>query len=1207
MLIGDIFERSVTRPIPPVVYFHEQGSVELEREVQEYIITGGYPAGHPRASAEGIHEQFVKLLTNIRTELDKDGGTELPACWISGFYGSGKSSFTKLLGLALDRRTLPDGRLLGDALLAQDRSPSAHELGKAWGTLTGNLDAMAVVFDVGSKVRDGEHVHSVVVREVQLRLDYCSTSQLVAEYELKLEMEGLYSALEAKTLSLHGKPWDELKHSMLAEDYFSASLHALKPDLYPDAMAWVNARSGSAFDGVHAADDAVVALQRMMNRRAKDKTLFLAIDEVSQFVHDDEKRIQALQAFVSALGQRMRGTAWILATGQQKLEDGAGFGASIMKLKARFPPQLRVHLGNSNIREVVYQRLLRKKKTVEEELQALFHRHRPEIAIHAYQGERISESEFVEMYPLLPGHIDLLLRITTGLRARGTRVQGDAHEIRGLLQLLGDIFRDQDLVRREPGWLLTIDRVYDVLHTALDVDLHMTLNRALEHAQRLNDHVMTRVVKAVAMLELVQDEKHPSTAELVASCLYAKLGDGNPLPDVQKALDALVREGLVGNSGKTGYRIESSAGQEWQRRRDAYVPSSEQISEQVRKVLADLIADHDRVEVAGLPLAWLVFYSDNVGTKDARLRDERKPTAVTVDFQLTKGEGRDEWVPRSATPAYRERVVWVVGDQDALRHAGVKLVRSLKIIDSYSGKTTNDPDTERLLRQERNDEDASRRELVEAVKSAFMAGNIYFGGEHTEARAERAATFLPTLTSFATRAAKRLYPNPVGYSVTEKDITFLLESKDLAAPPPVLCDDKLGILSLDAGRYEVTCKGAVPQEILKLARAENAISGAQLVTRLGGPPHGVPPDVTRAAVVGLLRAGKIRIEIQGIAELTSVRDEGARELLKDGGLKKAHITENTSETLPPRDRNAICQLFKEQLGREVARENEAIADAVVAGFTQVRTRLTEIGQRFRRLPRNTAYPEALDKLEAALVSCAANVRRTEATVLAVKRALPALRDGLPLLRRMEVELTEEAIAAVTTAFDVVTYEWPGLLALGPTDAARAAAHAITAHVTEPRPWEDVAELAKNAKLVRDEFRERRQQVLVQHDADVEAALDRLKRREGFDRLDADQRFKVTQHLREGAAANTDEKAIAPPLEALESHLAVRRANAENKALQQLDSLRESTGGRPVVEVSLALAGREIESEAELERLLDDLRERIRHELAANHKVRLRNV
>ena len=1207
MQISDTFERSVTRPIPPVVYFHEQGAAELQREVEEYIITGGYPANHPRASTEGIHEQFVRLLTNIRAELGKEGGPELAACWISGFYGSGKSSFAKLLGLALDGRALPGGKPLGEALLAQDRSPNASELRNAWALLTSGLDAVAVVFDIGAQAKDAEHIHGVVVREVQKLLGYCATSSLVAEYELKLELEGFYDDFTRTVLALHGKPWDELRLSQLAEDYFSAALHALRPALYPDAMAWVNARTGSAFDSRRAAADAALAVQRMMDRRAKGKTLFVVVDEVSQYIHEDNERMLGLQAFVEALGQRMRGKAWLLATGQQKLEEGAGVAATIAKLKGRFPPQLRVHLGNSNIREVVHQRLLRKKKVIEEDLSALFHRHRPDIALFAYQGDQISEVDFVEIYPLLPGHIDLLLRITSGLRARGTRGQADAFEIRGLLQLLGDIFRDQDLARREPGWLLTIDRVYDVLHTALDVDLHMTLNRALDHAQKQGSETMKRVVKTVAMLELVQDEKHPTTAELVASCLYARLGDGNPLPEVQKALDALVREGLVGNSSQTGYKIESSAGQEWQRERDGFVPSPDQISAQVQGVLSELLADLERVDVEGLPLAWLAFYSDSAGTRDARLRDERKPTAITVDFQLTKGEGRDEWIPRSTTPAYKERIVWVVGEQDGLRHVAANLVRSQRMVERYTGKQTNDPDKQRLLIQERNDETTARRELVEAVKAAFMGGHIFFDGQHTPARDERSSTFLPTLLSFAGRAAKRLYPNPIGYSVTEKDIGFLLDSKDLSAPPPVLGEDKLGILSLDAGRYEVTCKGRVPQAVLKLAREDGAITGATLVTKLGGSPEGVPPDVTRAAVVGLLRAGKIRVEISGLSELTSVRDEGARELLKDGALKKARITENTTESLAPRDRNAICALFKEQLGKEVAREPEAIADAAAAQFPLVRSRLTELGERFRRLPRSTAYPEALKKLEDALVSCTAKIRHVEPTMLALKRALPVLRDGLTLLRRVESELTDPAIAAVAAAAEIVTYEWPGLSAVGPTDAARGAAAAMTAHLAVARPWEDAADLTAHAETVRAEYRERRRAILARHDADLDAAVERIKRRDGFDRLDADQRHKALQHLREGAAASTDERAVAPALEALEGLLGARRAAGEQKALQQLDAFRESTGERPVVEVAIALGGREIETEAELERLLADLRERILHELAAKHRVRLKNA
>lgn len=52
--------------------------------------------------SRGIHEEYVRLLHAIVQELTKSSGTDLPTAWISSFYGSGKSAFAKLLGLALD-------------------------------------------------------------------------------------------------------------------------------------------------------------------------------------------------------------------------------------------------------------------------------------------------------------------------------------------------------------------------------------------------------------------------------------------------------------------------------------------------------------------------------------------------------------------------------------------------------------------------------------------------------------------------------------------------------------------------------------------------------------------------------------------------------------------------------------------------------------------------------------------------------------------------------------------------------------------------------------------------------------------------------------------------------------------------------------------------------------------------------------------------
>ncbi len=160
-LIKDLFESDVTRDIAPVVYFHEQNPEKLADEVGEYIVTGGFPEDHPHHQRvpDGIHEQYVRLLRAIVEELGRSGGPDLPSSWISGFYGSGKSSFAKLLGLVLDGVALPDGRPLSEALLARDTSPRSQELRDAWSALRQKIDPIAVVFDIGGLARDNEHIH----------------------------------------------------------------------------------------------------------------------------------------------------------------------------------------------------------------------------------------------------------------------------------------------------------------------------------------------------------------------------------------------------------------------------------------------------------------------------------------------------------------------------------------------------------------------------------------------------------------------------------------------------------------------------------------------------------------------------------------------------------------------------------------------------------------------------------------------------------------------------------------------------------------------------------------------------------------------------------------------------------------------------------------------------------------------------------------
>ncbi|MEI9942162.1 MAG: BREX system P-loop protein BrxC [Pseudomonadota bacterium] len=1199
MLIADLFEKDVTRTIPPVVYFHEQTPAKLKDEVEEYIITGGYEPGDPRAAEDGIHEQFMRLLTGLKRNLD---GSADPACWISGFFGSGKSSFAKLLGLALDGKKLPGGGLLSDALLNQDRSPHSDDFRRAWHDLVDSIQPIGLVFDVGSKAREDEHIHAVIVRQLQERMNYSATSNLVAEYELKLELENLHDAFCAKFKQVHQRSWSELKDSQLVEDYFSAALHALKPELFPTPMAWVDSRAGSQFGAKRAADEAVVAIDQILKQRAPGRTLFIVIDEVSQYIHDDEDRMLALQSFVVALKARLKGQVWLLATGQQKLEEGAGNIATLSKMKDRFPPSLRVHLGTANIRDVVHKRLLRKKKQLEVELIDLFEAHRSDLALHGYRGHEVTKMDFVEVYPMLPGHIDLLMQITTGLRSKSSRVQGDSHAIRGLLQLLGDLFREQDLVRREPGYLITLDRIYDVLHTALSTDVQATLTRAFEFATRLGDTLMVKVVKTVAMLQQVPDDDKETSAELVARCLYEQLGQGNQLPAIQTALDALVGEGLLAYSEKGGYTIQSTAGQEWQAERDGYVPGPEQKSAKILEALELLMGDVDKPKLGETGISWRAFYSDGYGQKDARVKDERKHTVVTVDFQLSKKRSGEHWVPLSAQ-GYADRIFWVVGDTDGPMDAAAQLIRSERMVERYGTRQSSLGELRgHLLIDERNRTDHYKVRLQEAVKAAFMAGQFFFRGRKTTA-AELGSTFAQALTTYGNTVVPELYPHPVNFVVSEKDIAYLIDNTELAAPPPVFGQERLGLLTLDAGRYEVTCHGRVPKDVLDYVTKNPGVTGSTLLAHFGSPPHGVPPDVLKAVVVGLLRGAKVRIQMQGAAELTSVRDEGVRELLKETGLRKAELHPNTKEALEPRDRTAICKFFGDYFGVEIARENEAIADAVVKYFKGVRETLNEVGNSYRKLPRGIKYPKSLEQLEKALEVCRAS-RQIEPVAKAVKAHLPVLQDGMSLLNRIKSDLSEDAIATLNRAQDTLALLWPEFEAVAPPSAQQDR-NAIDSHLKAERPWEDLGDLKPHVTALRAAYKAHRQGLLSAHANRVDVAIEQLKRRDGFDRLNPDQRNQVVSHLRDGAPVQTDAEQIVPPLRLLDDLFAARLVGAEHKAQAQLDEILQTLGESPTVEVELELRGRVIRNATELDRVLTEIRERIAKELSANHRVRLK--
>src|SRR5688572_18434317 len=98
--------KDIYRSIEKVITYGASHEDRLAREIREYIVT------------DSIEEQFQRLLGKMQAAMEAGGATEV-GVWVSGFYGSGKSSLTKYLGLALDDRV----RVAGEPFLKhlQDR------------------------------------------------------------------------------------------------------------------------------------------------------------------------------------------------------------------------------------------------------------------------------------------------------------------------------------------------------------------------------------------------------------------------------------------------------------------------------------------------------------------------------------------------------------------------------------------------------------------------------------------------------------------------------------------------------------------------------------------------------------------------------------------------------------------------------------------------------------------------------------------------------------------------------------------------------------------------------------------------------------------------------------------------------------------------------------------------------------------------------
>jgi hypothetical protein len=1193
--IKDVFFRNIEDNIAPVIYFHQLSPEVAAQEVGEYIFTTR-PASQGNQLG-GIHEQMVSLLNQISIAIDD--GHKLPASWISGFFGSGKSSFAKLLGLALDHMELPDGKTMDQALMERDDTPNFKDLHGAFHKLSSQINSMSVIFDMGTAAKNNESIPHTIYRHVLQKLGY-SYHDGVAYYELALEDEGCYDKFLSQFEEQYKKPWSIKCNSPLAPQQFRAIYKKMFPeqdDLLETSTFNLNTLS---------IQNMVSNIYKVIERRAPDKTIFIVVDEVSQYIDKDQNKMLDLQSFVSEIGGRVKNgnsPLWLLVTGQEKLEEESKESV-LFKLKDRFPPALRVHLDRANVKEVVSRRLLKKKsgsalETIVSDANV------DTLKLNGYECETVTKEQIIEHYPLLPGHISLFMDITQCIRSMSSMGQSDAGGVRSVLNNIWDLFNREPvaLKNQSVGTLMTLDMLYDIIGSSINSDVQLTLHKAFE--KLTSDIWAIKVLKAISLLEM-NAEQMPVMLPLISALLYPKLGADSVENAVANALENLNQHNYIHYHEKLGWRVQNNAAQDWNRQKSEISIPASMIIERLIEVQKDILSTINQPTLNGARFPLESFWN-----MEQKVIGKNEPTKVTLCFHwienASQRKDRDQWINLSRQ--HKSMFHWVSGDPSNLVGTVRNYERSCRMVKRFQSQGQLQPLQQQLMFQEQAESERLWNLIKKELKQVWIVGVFFFDGDSFEMN-QAGASFENALKSVIEQNIGQLFHKfSQGHiSITDSDYKQLLE-KDKSGLGTIFFDGEgaLGIAQNDAGRIVFKCSGQVPLEISQHLEEKPYLTGEQLIKHFGAAPFGYSARVIKSSVIGLLREERLCVIDQKKTVITAIQDPGAKSLFEQHReFLRAEIEINKETTLTGRDRTALRHFFEKSLGlSHVESESVILADLVFKHFPEWKDKVSDLSSKLGSL--NISVPEEMKELNKALTSCLEN-RQVQKTLERFKRNLDILKKGVARVKELEEILNVDAEKELRQLKNILDTQVKQLEQVTKTSTVLDAISALSSHMQSNAPWRGYADVKPMAETIVTHYKQIRIEYKNQQQEELDKQVSQIKLRPDFGDLEADNQQAVLQCIRK-VFIDVDEDAVQPPLLQIQQapdRICVAASEAHQLMDQLLNEPSGNGGDAPLPKVhtiSLGLRNKIISNENELDQVLNRLKEKCLKELNAGIKVR----
>lgn len=918
MLLKEMFEKEIDRDIQGVIIVGQSEAENVAQELDEYVVT------------KELQKYFADFFSAYKKGIV--GTTPKMGAWISGFFGSGKSHFLKILSYLLANKSVGDKKAIdyfADDSLTEGKPKIVDQMVLADMKLAADTDTDVVLFNIDAKSDSNSKQNKDAIVNVFLKVfnemqGFCGAMPFLADLERKLTEEGQYNEFKQKFEEVYGEAWEDSRQDF---DFIQDDVvQALKEMDFMSEAAARNWCEKAAEPYQISIEDFAKRVKAYIDRKGNNHHVVFLVDEIGQYIGEDSKLMLNLQTVTEELGKECKGKAWVIVTSQQDIDSVTKVkGNDFSKIQGRF--DTRLSLSSANVDEVIKKRILEKKETPAQTLRLLYGQKTTIIKNLITFNDGVEkklyadENDFACVYPFVPYQFNLLASVLTSIRTHGASGKHLSEGERSMLAM----FKESAMEYKEceVGTIIPFYAFYDALENFLDHSHRGVIIRAYENDMINPEHKQkvfaVDVLKVLFMIKYV-DKVVVANIDNITSLMASNIDDDRIAlkEKVEDALKVLMRQNLVQKNGDI-YVFLTDEEQEINREIES---QSVEMAEIINKV-SEMIFEDIFIDKKYKYPAFNGRYSFNFN----QIVDDR-PYKPTQNFDVgvriltpASDYGTDETTLRMVSGQGREVLVVLPDDRafmDEIQRY-LKIEKFLRLNTSSAlSKYESIKEAKRLEMRERNAN--AKLFLTESLKDAV----IYVNGDRAQISAKEVSA---RINEALGRLVKTVYHklDYIDAAMGEDEIKKLLKTSNQIT------------LNLEGGTEpNIHALDDVLQYVAGNSRMHVKTSMKSIKDRFMKAPYGFVEDDVQWLVAKLFKRGDLSFSVNGASVTMMNKDveEIINYITKKAFVEKLMMEERVR--VQDKDKKVVRDILKELFHTSSPSDDE---DAVMDYFISFANKL----------------------------------------------------------------------------------------------------------------------------------------------------------------------------------------------------------------------------------------------------------------------------